>query len=72
MRDSDLAEYLDHDPFPGEPVQPQRSAATERDKFTSDVLRMVMDIFTGARWTTRQEYKRASANRDRQGRRKRG
>jgi hypothetical protein len=85
MRDSDLADYLDHDPFLGEPVQPKlpssveldrapqlkRLAETERDQFVSDVLRIIMDIFPGARWTIRQEYTRASANRDRKGRRKR-
>jgi hypothetical protein len=33
---------------------------------------MVMDIFPGARWTTREEYKRAAALRDRKGRKIRG
>jgi hypothetical protein len=74
MHDSDLAEYLDHDPFPGEPVQPKpkHSTETERDQFVSDVVRMVMEMFPGARWTTREAYTRASAQRDRQGRRRRG
>jgi hypothetical protein len=72
MRDSDLAEYLDHDLCP-EPSEPrQRSAIFERDQFVSDVVRMVMEIFPGARWTTRAEYTRAIAQRDRQGRRRRG
>jgi hypothetical protein len=72
MRDSDLADYLEHDPFMDEPAPPSRSAATARDKFESDILRMVMEVFPGARWTTRDEYKRASANRDRKERRRRG
>jgi hypothetical protein len=72
MPDSDLAEYLAHDPVPEEAPQPQRSTATERDQFVSDVVRMVMEMFPGARWTTREEYTRAAALRDRQGRRRRG
>jgi hypothetical protein len=95
MKSSDLAEYLDHDPFlehseprqkdprkadvksdlmpatPVTPEKPKRSAAFERDKHESDVLHMVMEIFPGARWTTREEYKRAIAYRDRKGRRTR-
>jgi hypothetical protein len=95
MKSSDLAEYLDHDPFlehseprqkvpaksdltsepklstPVTPEPPKRSAAFERHKHESDVLHMVIEIFPGARWTTREEYKRAIANRDRKGRRKR-
>jgi hypothetical protein len=95
MRDSDLAEYLDHDLFlerleppprvprksdvtsapqplvPASPEPPTRSAETEREKFKSDILHMVMSVFTGARWTTRDAYKRASAQRDRKGRKKR-
>jgi hypothetical protein len=84
MHDSDLAEYLAHDPVPEEAPklpssveldrapQPKRSAETERDQFVSDVVRMVMEMFPGARWTTREAYTRASAQRDRQGRRRRG
>jgi hypothetical protein len=90
MRDSDLAEYLAHDPVPEEAPKPERSyppeagrappghqpgvrsATCERDQFVSDVVRMVMEIFPGARWTTRDEYRRAAANRDRKGRRRRG
>jgi len=95
MRDSDLADYLDHDPFleplgprpkasakpgvaPGPklstlvaPDKPKRSAETERDKHESDVLRMVMEVFPGARWTTREEYQRRAHHRDRRGRKKR-
>jgi hypothetical protein len=52
--------------------KPQRAPETERAKFASDMLHMVMSVFTGARWTTREEYKRASAIRDRKGRKKRG
>jgi hypothetical protein len=74
MHDSDLADYLDHDPFMDDvpTPQPTRAAATERDKHTSEVLRLVMEIFPGARWTTRDEYRRAAATRDRKGRRRRG
>jgi hypothetical protein len=57
---------------PGAPEPPTRSAQTERDKHKSDVLRLVMEIFPGARWTTREAYRRAAATRDRQGRRRRG
>jgi hypothetical protein len=71
MNARDLAEYLEHDPFLEEP-KPQRAAETERAKFASDILHMVMSVFTGACWTTREEYKRASALRDRKGRKKRG
>jgi hypothetical protein len=63
MRDSGLAEYLDHDPFPEPPRQ--RSATCERDQFQSDVVRMVMEIFPGARWTTKDEYRRRAQRRDR-------
>jgi hypothetical protein len=72
MHDNDLAEYLADDPVPEEAPQPKRSTETERDQFVSDVVRMVMEIFPGARWTTREEYTRASATRDRKGRRRRG
>jgi hypothetical protein len=72
MRDSDLADYFDHDLFMDEPAPPKRSAATERDKHKSDILRLVMEVFPGARWTTRDEYQRASAQRDRKERRRRG
>jgi hypothetical protein len=63
---------LDHDPFLEHSEPPTRSAATERDRHRSDVLRLVMEIFPGARWTTREAYRRAAASRDRQGRRRRG
>jgi hypothetical protein len=89
MRDSDLAEYLAHDPVPEEvlrtvlrtAIRPPLAgdisphavgAVSERDQFVSDVVRMVMEMFPGARWTTREAYKRAAALRDRQGRRRRG
>jgi hypothetical protein len=73
MHDSDLADYLDHDPFPEHPEpQPTRAAETERDRHRSDVLRLVMEIFPGARWTTREAYRRAAATRDRKWRRRRG
>jgi hypothetical protein len=73
MTHRDLADDLEHDPFLDEPPsKPKRSAQTERDKFKSDMLHMVMEIFPGARWTTRDEYKRASAQRDRKWRKKRG
>jgi hypothetical protein len=51
------------DPVP--PDQPPRSAPTERGQLTSDILTMVMDVFPGARWTTREEYRRVAALRDR-------
>jgi hypothetical protein len=73
MNSNDLADYLDHDPFPEHPEpQPTRSAETERAKFKSDILHMVMEIFPGARWTTRDAYRRAAAYRDRKWRRRRG
>jgi hypothetical protein len=55
MRPSDLADDLDHDPCPEDtpPAKPKRSAQTERDQFISDILQMVMEVFPGARWTTR-------------------
>jgi hypothetical protein len=66
MKASDLADYLDHDPFLEHPEpQPTRAAETERDRHHSEVLRLVMEIFPGARWTTRDEYRRAVARRDR-------
>jgi hypothetical protein len=52
-------------------LDPAVAAVSERDQFVSDVLRMVLEIFPGARWTTRAEYTRASAQRDRQGRKRR-
>jgi hypothetical protein len=73
MHANDLADYLDHDPFLEHPEpQPTRAAETERDQHTSDVLRLVMEIFPGARWTTREAYRRAAATRDRKWRRRRG
>ena len=71
MKPSDLAEYLDQDSCPDDP-QPTRSAETERDRHVREVLQMVMDIFPGARWTTRAEYQRAATHRDRKGRKRRG
>jgi hypothetical protein len=65
MNDHDLAEDAP-------PAKPKRSAQTERDQFISDILKMVMEIFPGARWTTREEYMRAAAQRDRKWRKKRG
>jgi hypothetical protein len=114
MRDRDLADYLDHDPFlehpepqcplrssgdaspptgrvpqpkvlaqsddmsepqlltPGTPEPPTRSVIFARDTHAREVLQMVMSIFTGARWTTREAYTRAAAQRDRKGRKTRG
>jgi hypothetical protein len=57
---------------PGAPDQPPRSAQTERDQLNSAIVQMVMDVFPGARWTTREAYKRAAALRDRKGRKTRG
>jgi hypothetical protein len=95
IRDSDLAEYLDSNPFlehsepqsmiptkpdissvsrlltPATPEKPKRSAETEQAKHKSDVLKMVMDVFPGAKWTTKEEYRRLAQNRDRRGRKKR-
>ena len=56
---------------PAPPEPPQRSAETERAKFASDILHLVMSVFTGARWTTREEYKRSSALRDRRSKQRR-
>jgi hypothetical protein len=74
MNSNDLADYLDHDICLDDVQKPQptRAAATERDRHQREVLRLVMEIFPGARWTTRDEYRRAAATRDRQGRRRRG
>jgi hypothetical protein len=74
MNSNDLADYVDHDIFLDDVQKPQptRATETERDKHRSDVLRLVMEIFPGARWTTREAYRRAAATRDRQGRRRRG
>jgi hypothetical protein len=93
MRDRDLAEYLEHDPFlepsasqpkatpsiearpkPDRvaPEPPTRTAGTARAQFASDMLHLVLSVFTGARWTTRDEYTRAAAQRDRKGRKRRG
>jgi hypothetical protein len=72
MKPSDLAEYLDQDPCLEDPEpQPTRLTEIERDRHAREVLQMVMDIFPGARWTTRAEYQRAATRRDRKGRRKR-
>jgi hypothetical protein len=57
-------------PVPPEP--PTRSAATERDTHRREVLRLVLEIFPGARWTTRDAYRRAAVTRDRKGRSRRG
>jgi hypothetical protein len=57
------------------PVTPERSTRAteaERDTHIRDMMQMVMDIFPGARWTTRAEYQQAATRRDRQGRRRRG
>jgi len=62
-------------PEPATPAtseKPGRSAETERAKHESDALKMVMEVFEGAKWTTKEEYKRQADNRDRKGRRKRG
>ena len=96
MKPSDLAEYLDQDPFLEDPepqpevpatsdptseptrstpVTPERSTPStkaERDAHVREVMQMVMDIFPGARWTTRAEYQQAATRRDRQGRKRRG
>ena len=96
MRHSDLAEYLDHDPFlesseprpkaspqiepearpkPPPPETPAHQQALEeikREKHRSDMLRMVMDVFPGAKWVTKEEYRRRAAQRDRKARRRRG
>jgi hypothetical protein len=114
MRDSDLAEYLDQDPFleyplrgsgdpsppagrvledpepqpevpaksditseptlstPVTPERSTRSTKAEQDTHVREVLQMVMDIFPGARWTTKAEYQQAATRRDRKGRRRRG
>jgi hypothetical protein len=95
IRHSDLAEYLDNDPFREHPEpqfvvpkksdilsvpqlltpvtleKPRRSSETEQEKYKSDVLHMVMEVFPGARWTTKEEYRRLAENRDRRGRKKR-
>jgi hypothetical protein len=73
MKASDLAEYLDHNPFLDQapPSKPTRAAETMRDQHASDVLRLVLEVFPGARWTTREEYRRRADQRDRQGRRNR-
>jgi hypothetical protein len=52
--------------------QPTRFTKAERDAHVREVLQMVMDIFPGARWTTKAEYQQAATRRDRQGRRRRG
>jgi hypothetical protein len=57
---------------PVTPEPPTRSNEAERDAHVREVMQMVMDIFPGARWTTRAEYQQAAARRDRQGRRRRG
>jgi hypothetical protein len=56
----------------GAPEPLTRSAAYARDTHRREVLRLVLEIFPGARWTTRDAYRRAAAIRDRQGRRRRG
>jgi len=58
-------------PGPVPPEKPARSAETERQKHESDVLRMVMEVFEGAIWTTREAYRRLASNRDKKGRRRR-
>ena len=68
MHANDLADDVDDVHTP----KPTRSAETERDKHRSDVLQMVMEIFPGARWTTREAYRRAAATRDGKWRRTRG
>jgi hypothetical protein len=57
------------------PVTPERSTRStkaEQDTHVREVLQMVMDIFPGARWTTKAEYQQAATRRDRKGRRRRG
>jgi hypothetical protein len=49
----------------------ERSATCERDQFESDVVRLVMEIFPGARRTTKDEYRRRAQQRDRKVRKKR-
>jgi len=66
---------LTSDLKPATPVTPEGStpaAETDLDTHIRDVMQMVMDIFPGARWTTKAEYQQAAARRDRQGRRRRG
>jgi hypothetical protein len=57
---------------PVTPEPPTRAAEAERDRHVCEVMQMVMDIFPGARWTTRAEYQQAATRRDRKGRRRRG
>ena len=73
-RDSDLLEYLSNtteDVSEPEPP-PVPSTTPARWTFQDTILRMVMDIFTGARWTTREEYRKAAARRDLKWRKTRG
>lgn len=42
------------------------------EKYTSDIIKMVMEVFDGARRTTREEYQRLAGYRDRKGRKKYG
>jgi hypothetical protein len=50
----------------------EEAPETEGEPSKRAILRLVMEIFPGARWTTREEYRRAAAQRDRQGRSRRG
>ena len=74
MHDSDLLEYLSSAPedVGRRAPMPEPAAEPRRQTFQSEILRMVMDIFTGARWTTREEYRKDAARRDLRWRKTRG
>jgi hypothetical protein len=96
MKSSDLADYLDHDPFPESsepwtehsppvkstasltppppetPAHPQALEDMQREQHRRETLRLVMDVFPGATWVTKDEYRRRAAQRDRKSRRRRG
>ena len=71
MHSNNLADDVDDDRCLDDVPKPQPTRA-ERDTQRREVLRLVLEIFPGARWTTREAYRRAAATRDHQGRRRRG
>jgi hypothetical protein len=59
MPADDFAEYLARDPFeePAAPREPPPSTRFEQDRLSSNRLKLVMDIFPGARWVSHEDIR---------------
>jgi hypothetical protein len=59
MPADDFAEYLALDPLeePAAPREPPPPTRFEQDRFISDLLKLVMDVFPGARWVSHEDIR---------------